>query len=1092
MEGDQGETAYSKSRIDPCRSGPPNPSGLLPFIARAEVSEFVVRRLLVLVSVLTLALPTMALARDPTGADRFTPSPIRGSIDPQLLPRSSDDSGSVTVMLELRDDPVAVAQAAAPDNEISAAQRSRIKADLKAKQDAIKDDITARGGRVLSQMQSAYNGIKVRIARSEVASLAGLPNVIGVHKVQVFERDNATSVPFLGVPSVWEDQGFTGEGVKIAVIDTGIDYTHANFGGPGTTEAYDVADAHDTTLGDAGDAGLFGPDAPKVKGGTDLVGDAYDGGADEGSPALIPHPDPDPLDCPFTDGSVGHGSHVSGTATGFGVLADGSTYPGPYDESTHDQAFEIGPGVAPEADLYFVRVFGCSGSTEVTTEAIDWAVDHQMNVINMSLGSVFGGADDPSAVASTNAAAAGVTVVTSAGNSGPAPYVGGSPGTATGAIATAAIDSNPQFPGVALDLTPGGNINTISANGIQPANGSAYSVVVLKDNPATAENEALGCSTAAYTAAGITPGGGQLAVTVRGTCARVARGVFGQQAGAAAVAMINTSAGFPPFEGPILSNPDTGVPFEVTIPFLGVQGPANSADANALRAASSVTTTAITLTNPGFRGFASFSSGGPRNGDSALKPDITAPGVSTISTASGTGNKGYVLSGTSMASPHVAGVAALVRQSHPTWSTEEIKAAIVNTGDPSGFASGYQVTRGGSGLVDPGAAASTSVIALGDAVAGDEALELADFHNSNLSFGFAELGSNYSATRTITVRNHGSSTVKLNASVAASAQSRPASVSFSASSVTVAAGGSAELDVTLNVPAASAGNSDAFREVSGNVVLSNSKTTLRVPYLLVPRALSDVKATLATPSFGTPVSTTVTNPAGVIPGTADFYQWGLTDAEDVNEDVLGGSGYDLRAVGVQSFDFTGGDKLLVFAISTHDRWSTGAVNEFDINIDTGGQPGPEYAVVGVDFGAITAGSFNGQVGAFVFDLRNGGAVIQFLAQAPTDSSTMLLPVLASDLGLTQQKGSFTYQAVSFSLEGNGQDPMGGTAGYNPWAPAVTNGQIVTVNPGATAQVNVTFDRTASRAQTPLGVMVVSHDNASGAAEATLLAGPSGR
>ena len=205
------------------------------------------------------------------------------------------------------------------------------------------------------------------------------------------------------------------------------------------------------------------------------------------------------------------------------------------------------------------------------------------------------------------------------------------------------------------------------------------------------------------------------------------------------------------------------------------------------------------------------------------------------------------------------------------------------------------------------------------------------------------------------------------------------------------------------MPAASAGNSAAFREVSGNIVLSNAKTTLRVPYLLVPRALSDVKAALATPSFGTPVSATVTNPAGMIPGTADFYQWGLQDGDDIDEAVLGGAGYDMRAVGVQSFDFTGGDKLLVFAISTHDRWSNGAVNEFDILVDTGGQPGPEYAVVGVDFGAITADSFNGQVGAFVFDLRNGGAVIQFLAQAPTDSSTMLLPVLASDLGLTQQK-----------------------------------------------------------------------------------------
>ena len=235
--------------------------------------------------------------------------------------------------------------------------------------------------------------------------------------------------------------------MKIAVIDTGIDYTHANFGGTGTVEAYALANANDTTIGDAGDAGFFGADAPKVKGGIDLVGDAYDGGADAGSPALIPHPDPDPLDCVFTDGSVGHGSHVSGTATGFGVLEDGSTYTGPYDSTTHDNEFRIGPGVAPEADLYFVRVFGCDGSTEVTVDAIEWAVANDMDVINMSLGSPFGRSDDPSAVAATNAAAAGVTVVTSAGNSGPNPYITGSPGDRDGIDRHRGDRQQPDLPG---------------------------------------------------------------------------------------------------------------------------------------------------------------------------------------------------------------------------------------------------------------------------------------------------------------------------------------------------------------------------------------------------------------------------------------------------------------------------------------------------------------------------------------------------------------------------------------------------------------------------------------------------------------------
>ena len=888
-----------------------------------------VRRLLVLVSALTLLIPSVAFAENPSHADRLQRYAGAGTVDPAVLPNALNDSRVVTVMLEMRGDPVAVVQSKAPNKSLTKVQRNQVKANLKAQQDAIKGQIAAGGGRVMSQLQSAYNGIKVMVPRNKAAALAGLPNVVAVRGIQAIQRDNAKSVPFLGIPSqVWDPSqglGFTGEGVKIAVIDTGIDYTHANFGGPGTEEAFDLAQAHDTTRGDAGDAGLLGPDAPKVKDGIDLVGDAYDAEAD--NPAnQIPHPDPDPLDCVFTSESVGHGSHVSGTAAGFGVLANGETFTGPYDANTPSNDFEIGPGVAPLADLYFIRVFGCQGSTNETVDAIDWAVDHDVDVINMSLGSVFGRSDDPSAVASTNAAAAGVSVVTSAGNSGPAPYITGSPGTAAGSIATAAIDSNQTLPGVILDITPGATVTTISANGIVPPDGTNYQVVVLRDDTATtAENEALGCSVAAYSKAGIVAGGGQLAVTERGTCARVARAIFGQQAGAAAVAMINNAAGLPPFEGPILSNPDDGTPFEVTIPFLGVNGPTTSADANALRAATSATTTAATLNNPGFRAFASFSSGGPRTGDSAFKPDITAPGVSIVSTASGTGNKGYVLSGTSMASPHVAGIAALVRQAHPDWTPEEVKAAIVNSGDPAGFAgTTYRATRGGSGLVRPAAAVGTQVVALGDIAPADASVGVAAFQTASLSFGFAELGSNFSMTKPITIRNDGPA-VTLTPSFVASPGSSPATVIFSAPSVSVPAGGQVTLNATLNVTASTAGNTDAFRHVSGNVILSGGGNTLRVPYLLVPRPLSKVSSTLSgnlNPN-GVPRTITSTNPGGMIAGTVDAYQWGLEDDNDVNEAVLGGAGYDLRAVGAQSFDI-GPNKVIVFAVSTHDRWSNAA------------------------------------------------------------------------------------------------------------------------------------------------------------------------
>src|SRR5205807_798207 len=144
---------------------------------------------------------------------------------------------------------------------------------------------------------------------------------------------------------------------------------------------------------------------------------------------------------------------------------------------------------------------------------------------------------------------------------------------------------------------------------------------------------------------------------------------------------------YPPFEGAITSNPDNGQAFNVTIPFFGVR----STDGSTIttRDGGSTTFAPATIANPTFRAVASFSSGGPRLRDSNLKPDVTAPGVSTLSTAVGTGNQGERLSGTSMAAPHVTGVAALVAQAQKQGPrdddelgngvAERIKAAIMNT-----------------------------------------------------------------------------------------------------------------------------------------------------------------------------------------------------------------------------------------------------------------------------------------------------------------------------------------------------------------------------------------------------------------------------
>jgi len=301
------------------------------------------------------------LATAGVAALAFTAAGVAGS-NPEAVPDSTFvptafAPGSVatpTVVVQLSGKSAAEVQADR-GRKLTKAEKDQIKAGLKASQDALKGQIEAAGGKILAQFQSALNGIKVSIAPDKLGQLRSLPGVIGILPVPEDVLDNQTSVPYISAPTVWNgapSPNLRGEGIKIGVIDTGIDYTHANFAGPGTVAAYTAANATDTL---PANPLLFGPLAPRVKGGFDLVGDAYTGGSS------IPQPDPNPLDC------NGHGSHTAGTAAGSGVTAAGATYGGPYNSSIYTPgAFRIGPGVAPKADIYGYRVFGCLGSMSVT------------------------------------------------------------------------------------------------------------------------------------------------------------------------------------------------------------------------------------------------------------------------------------------------------------------------------------------------------------------------------------------------------------------------------------------------------------------------------------------------------------------------------------------------------------------------------------------------------------------------------------------------------------------------------------------------------------------------------------------------------
>src|SRR6266550_336404 len=867
-------------------------------------------------------IPGLGLAQNASLEDRFP----QVSASPQefatsFQPATVNSGRLVRVVVVMSGDSVAAVRAKMPMLKMAAIHADAIQRQAADQQAAIKPMLEMHGAKVLAQYQHALNGIKVEVDSSKIATLAKLPGVVSVHPVGTYDRTNAVSVPFIGAPAVWQGiPGFRGEGIKIAILDTGIDYTHANFGGPGTVAAFIAASATSTA---PANPAYFGPSAPKVKGGTDLVGDNYDANPNNATYQPVPHPDPHPLDCASTSPNVGHGSHVAGSAAGFGVL-NNATYTGPYNSAAYQQHFQIGPGVAPKADIYAVRVFGCAGSTDVVTDAINWAVANNVDVISMSLGSNYGDANTADAIAVHNAVLAGITVVSASGNAGPAPYITSSPASGTGGITAAAMDGTPGFPGVNIALNTGPTVLAINANNALLPGGS-LPIIVLR-NPDNSIS--LGCNDSEY--AGVA---GKLVVTLRGVCARVARAQMGQAHGAAAVVMINTDAGFPPFENTIPG---------VSIPFLGVP----STNGNTVAAAASATlSSAGIIPNPAFETIASFSSGGPRYGDSFFQPSVAAPGVSVFSTASGTGVDGQALSGTSMATPHIAGVAALVRQAHPGWSELAQRAAITQTGDRFQMV-GYSARLAGTGVVQPLPATQTQAVVLGTASDPEP-----------LSLGFAELTtSNYSAIRNIDIRNNGTAPIQFNVKVTP-AGGVPHLVAPFGPSVTVPPLSDAMLPIKISVPVGTVGAThplgtiNGFKDVAGTVTLTpadpsmNGGVSLNVPYYLVPRARSLIAVSHDVPSLANPnASLTVSNGPAAIAGTADFYAWGLSSPPQ-------GLAYvDTRAVGVPAFP-SGSNSTLVFAISTYTRFSNAAPFEWDIAIDIDGDGVTDFFVVGANVSA---------------------------------------------------------------------------------------------------------------------------------------------
>lgn len=644
---------------------------------------------------------------------------IAGKVPPGL-----PATGKLAFLLRLRTKSTASVYATTKhaDGARSAHTAARAQlATIRAAQDRVIGDLPGRST-VLYRTHASLAGVAVLTDVKHYRALHAIRGISAVYPIATKEPSNSYAVPYQRGAAAWQAYGDLGENATIAIIDTGVDYTHANFGGPGTTDAYDAALANDSFVAEPGsyDPAKFNATTTDASGAPvymyDFAGDTYDSRSSDPEIAT-PHPDPNPLDC------NSHGSHVAGSAAGFGEWGNGSTYDGPYNNHTPFDQLRIGPGVAPRARLYVYKVFGCAGGTDVVGEAIDKAMDpngdgdtsDHVDVVNMSLGSDYGYPDDGDSVLTDEASdIAGVTMVVASGNGGDVYDIGGSPGDATRALTVASSqDAATVFD--ALDVTIGGTGHHYKAERSAAYDWDHQADLSGQVVQLTQPGNLDGCSpiTSPYREAIA----GKVAFVewddnaATCHCGSVLRSGNLAAAGASGFVFGSNEESF-----------TAGITGSSSIP--GVLVAKSGADAlrAALVASQPVVVTSTTLggamqLDTSLNDLISdFSSRGIRDAGN-VKPDVTAVGSTVWSTGMGTGDLGRNDSGTSMATPMVAGVAALVKSKHPNWTPEQVKADIMNTADanlyrdPSHAGPTYAPNRVGAGRIDIKAALGNSVLA---------------------------------------------------------------------------------------------------------------------------------------------------------------------------------------------------------------------------------------------------------------------------------------------------------------------------------------------------------------------------------------------
>lgn len=872
-----------------------------------------------------------------------------------------------------------VAQVAAQSSMSPQAQASQASA-IRTQQTAVMNAALGLDSdmRVLGRTKNLLNAVFMTIDAAALADLASNENVAAIHLVRDYELDLTETVPYIGGTAV-QDSGFDGSGVTVAVLDSGVDYAHANLGGGGTLADYEAAygtdpsDPRNTTLD-----GLF-PTA-KVVGGFDFVGEDW-----PNTPEAF---DPDPIDF------QGHGTNVADIIGGVN-------------------------GVAPGADIVAVKVCSavatsCSGLALAL--GMDFSVDPNgdgnlddaVDIINMSLGSDYGTAfDDDLSFAVENATAVGTLTVSSAGNGGDNPYKVGTPSSAPTALSVAQTTVPSAFQPLMTVTSPesiaGDYLATFQSWSVAPT-GVISGSVQYGDG---AGGNLNGC--APFDAGSLD---GLVVLVDRGACTFTLK-ISNISVAGGKVGIIGLIDGSAPFNG------GDGGDRPIDIPGYMISQATSNLVKSELAAGVEVTFDPSSGDSLAMHVVGS-SSRGPALGSTLIKPEIGAPGAS-LSAAVGTGTGERVFGGTSGASPMVAGSAALLMEAYPDRSWAEIKAVLMNNGETDiineyvqGGGELAPITRIGGGEVRVDRALNSPIAAW----------DSEDLTGA-LSFGFHDVRERWTKMeKYVTVANYTDETVryKVTSSFRYANDEATNGVSlYHPSRVVVPPNGTVEFKVTMVIRGNrlhdwvfNAGslfnNSGALtlNEYDGYIHLDNLQTTdddENPPHLawhVLPRKaslvldnqyLEDGPIQLANRGFGTASleSYSLVGTSGDLPPAVEGGQLPVNDLR-----YAGFATYPVPA------GFCSGNESFILALAVN-TWEPADnllfQNSYNFFLDVDQDGTDDYNIFNGDLGFYGGGAIDGRSVTWVFDLATGAGSAFFFTDSNTNSGNTVLLLCGEQIGM---------------------------------------------------------------------------------------------